>query len=62
MLFFGLEKIDHSLTSPGMIIGDVIVLYLALLVTSSSIDDLKMGDLLLGEFPYEATWLKWFTN
>jgi SulP family sulfate permease len=56
VLLTGLKKIDHILIMPGIIIGAVLLLYLVLLVTGTSIDEAIQRGLLLGEFSKEATW------
>lgn len=56
VLFFGLRRINHFLTMPGILIGAIVVFYLALLVTGTSIDDAINRSLLLGEVSGEVTW------
>jgi len=55
-LFFGLRRINHFLTTPGILIGAIILFYLALLVTGTSIQDAVNQGLLLGRVSGEATW------
>jgi SulP family sulfate permease len=56
ILFFGLRHINHFLAMPGIMIGAIVLFYLVLLVTGTSIDDAVGRGLLLGEVSGEATW------
>jgi SulP family sulfate permease len=56
ILFFGLRRINHSLAMPGILIGAIIVFYLVLLVTGTSVDEAIDHGLLLGEVSGDAIW------
>jgi SulP family sulfate permease len=56
VLFFGLRRIDHFLAMPGILIGAIVVFFLALFVTGTSIEDAVSQGLLLGEVSGEAAW------
>jgi len=56
VLFFGLRRIKHFLAMPGILIGAIVVFYLALLVTGTSIADAINQGLLLGKVSGEAIW------
>jgi SulP family sulfate permease len=56
VLFFGLRRIRHFLALPGILVGAIIVFYLALLGTGTSIDHAIDQGLLLGRVSGEAAW------
>jgi len=56
VLLFGVRRIDHFLAMPGILIGAIVVCYLALLVTGTSITDAMSRGLLLGGVSGQATW------
>jgi len=56
VLFFGLRRIRHSLAMPALLLGSIIVFYLALLVTGTSIASATAQGLLLGKVSGEAVW------
>jgi SulP family sulfate permease len=56
VLFFGLRHINHFLAMPGILIGAIVLFYLVLLVTGTSIEDAINQGLLLGEVSGETTW------
>lgn len=55
-LFFGLKRFDSSLVMPAILIGAVLVFYLALFITGTSIEQAVDSGLLLGELPGEMAW------
>jgi len=56
LLFFGLRRIKHVLAMPGILIGAIVVFFLALFVTGTSIEEAIHQGLLLGEVSGEAAW------
>jgi SulP family sulfate permease len=56
VLFFGLRRINHFLAMPGILIGAIVVFYLALWVTGTPIEGAIDQGLLLGKVSGEATW------
>jgi SulP family sulfate permease len=56
VLFFGLRRINHFLTMPAILLGAIVVFYLALLVTGTSIEDAINQGLLLGGVSGQAAW------
>ena len=56
VLFFGLRRIHHFLALPGILLGAVVLFYLALLLTGTSIDHAIDQGLLLGRVSGEAAW------
>ena len=56
ILFFGLRRIHHWLALPGILVGAVIVFYIALLVTGTSIRTATDRGLLLGMVSGQAVW------
>jgi SulP family sulfate permease len=56
MLVFSLKKFNHFLTLPGILIGAIIIFYIALLVSGTTIEGAIQRGLLLGEFSDEAAW------
>jgi sulfate permease, SulP family len=56
VLFFGLRRIHHFLALPGILLGAVLLFYLALLLTGTSIDDAIDQGLLLGTISGEVAW------
>ena len=55
-LFFGLRRIHHLLAMPGILIGAIVVFYIVLLVTGTSIQTAIGRGLLLGLVSGQATW------
>ena len=55
-LFFGLRRIRHSMTMPGLLLGSIAVFYLALLVTGTSIASATAQGLLLGQVSGAVAW------
>ena len=55
-LFFGLRRIHHLLAMPGILIGAIVVFYIALLVTGTSIQTAIGRGLLLGLASGQPTW------
>jgi SulP family sulfate permease len=51
-----LRHVDHILTMPGILIGTIILFYLTLLVTGTSIEEATQRGLLLGEIPESKMW------
>ncbi|UCC89731.1 MAG: SulP family inorganic anion transporter, partial [Anaerolineales bacterium] len=56
LLYVGLRRINHFLTMPGILVGAILVFYLALLVVGLSIDDAVDQGVLLGEVSGVAIW------
>ncbi|MFZ5819801.1 MAG: SulP family inorganic anion transporter [Chloroflexota bacterium] len=56
LLFLGLRRIRHILGMPGILIGAIVLFYLALLVTGTSIEEATRQDLLLGGTSGDITW------
>ncbi len=56
VLFFGLRRINHFLAMPGILIGAIVVFYLVLFVSGTSIADAIHQGLLLGEVSGQAIW------
>ncbi len=56
LLFFGMRRINHSLALPAILSVVIVLLYLTLLATNTSIDAAVDQGLLLGEVSGEATW------
>ncbi len=56
VLFFGLRRIHHFLAMPGLLLGSIVVFYLVLLATGTSIDEALDRGLLLGRVAGEITW------
>jgi len=56
VLFFGLRRIRHFLAMPAILIGAIVVFYLALWVTGTSIGEAIKQGLLLGEVSGGAVW------
>jgi SulP family sulfate permease len=56
VLFFGLRRIHHFLAMPGILLGAVVLFYLALLATGTSVDHAVDQGLLLGRVSGEAAW------
>jgi sulfate permease, SulP family len=56
ILFFGLRRLRHSLAMPGILVGSIILFYLALLVTHTSINSAIDRGLLLGSISGETVW------
>ncbi len=54
--FFGFRRFSHFLTAPVMILGAVGLIYLALLVTGTSIQTATSRGLLLGQVVGHAVW------
>jgi SulP family sulfate permease len=50
-LFWGLRRFDHYLILPGFLLGSVILFYIILLATGTSIDEAQTDGFLLGPFP-----------
>jgi SulP family sulfate permease len=55
-LLLGLRYANHLLTMPVILIGAIVVFYLALLVTGTSVDEAINQGLLLGEASGKAVW------
>jgi len=55
-LFFGLRRIRHFLAMPGILVGAIVLFYLVLLVTGTSVDEAVARGLLLGSASGEAVW------
>jgi SulP family sulfate permease len=55
-LVFGLRRIHHFLALPGILMGAIVVFYLALLVTGTSVDAAMHQGLLLGGVSGETSW------
>jgi SulP family sulfate permease len=55
VLFFGLRRTNHIMAMSGILMGTVVVFYLALLVTGTSIGEATNQGLLLGEVSGKAT-------
>jgi SulP family sulfate permease len=55
-LFFGLQRIHHFLALPGILVGAIVVFYLALLVTGTSVDAAMDQGLLLGKVSGKTSW------
>jgi len=56
VLFFGLRRIHHFLAMPGILLGVIVVFYLALLATGTSIQGAVNQGLLLGKASSDAIW------
>jgi len=56
VLFFGLRRIRHFLAMPGILAGAIVLFYLALLVTGTSVGEAVDRGLLLGAASGEAIW------
>jgi len=56
ILFFGSRRIHHFLAMPGILIGAIVVFYIALLATGTSIKSATDHGLLLGTVSGQATW------
>jgi SulP family sulfate permease len=56
VLFFGLRYVDHSMAMPGILLGSIALFYLALQVTSTSIQNAVGSGLLLGRAAGEIAW------
>jgi SulP family sulfate permease len=56
VLFFGLRRTNHIMAVSGILVGTIVVFYLALLVTGTSIGEATNQGLLLGEVSGKATW------
>lgn len=56
ILFLGIRYIRHKLTFPAMIIAGLILFYLVLLLTGTSIDEATRRGLLLGQIGDSAVW------
>jgi SulP family sulfate permease len=56
VMTYGLKRVDHIFTMPGILIGAIILFYVSLLVTGTSIDDAINRGLLLGEIPKNTSW------
>lgn len=56
ILLIMLRRISHFLVIPGMLVGGVILFYVILLVTGTSIDQAIQQKLLLGSFPAGGLW------
>jgi SulP family sulfate permease len=54
-LFIGMRSIDHSMTMPVILLGVIIIFYLALLVTGTSVQEAVDRGLLLGGLSGGAT-------
>jgi SulP family sulfate permease len=55
-LFFGLRRIKHFLAMPGVLVGAIVLFFLVLLVTGTSIEEAVDQGLLLGQVSGEAIW------
>jgi len=56
VLFFGLQRIQHFLAMPGILLGAIALFYLALLITGTSIEGATDSGLLLGRVAGEIGW------
>jgi len=56
VLVHGLKRVDHIFTVPGIVIGAILLFYVILLVTGTSIDTAISRGLLLEEIPKSNTW------
>lgn len=56
ILFFSLRRIHHFLVMPGILLSSVVVFYLGLLVTGTSIETAIDHGLVLGRVAGEITW------
>jgi SulP family sulfate permease len=55
-MFFGLRRFHHSLAMPAILVGAILLFYLALLVTNTSLQSATEHGLLLGAASGEAVW------
>ena len=63
VLFVGLRRIKHFLALPAILIGAIVLYYVALLVTGTSIDAATAQGLLLGQAVGSVTWQPfWFAD
>jgi SulP family sulfate permease len=56
VLFFGLQRIQHFLAMPGILLGAIALFYLALLITGTSIKSATESGLLLGRVAGDIAW------
>jgi len=56
ILFLGMRRIDHSLAMPAILLGVVLVFFLGLLVTGTTIEEAINLGLLMGDLPGEMSW------
>jgi SulP family sulfate permease len=56
LLLFGLRRVNHFLAMPGILIGVIILFYLGLLATGTSVNDAVGQGLLLGDMSSGAIW------
>jgi SulP family sulfate permease len=56
VLFFGLRRTNRLMAMPAILVGAIVVFYLALLVTGTSVGEARDQGLLLGEVSGKATW------
>ncbi|MGD8750880.1 MAG: SulP family inorganic anion transporter, partial [Anaerolineales bacterium] len=56
VIFVGLRRFHSSLVMPAILIGAVLVFYMGLLMTGTSIDQAVNSGLLLGELPGKMAW------
>jgi SulP family sulfate permease len=56
VMIHGLRRVDHILTMPGILFGAIILFYLTLLVSGTSIEEASAQGYLLGEIPKTTAW------
>lgn len=56
VLFLGLRRIHHLLALPGVLVGSVLLFYLVLLITNTSMENAIDRGLLLGSMGGNAVW------
>lgn len=55
-LFFGMRRFDHFLTMPAILLGTIVLFYLAFLLTGTSIQEATARGFLLGKVGGDAVW------
>lgn len=56
IMILGLKRVDHILTMPGILVAAILLFFIALIVTGTSIEEAASRGLLLGDIPRNTAW------